>query len=61
MNAKPGNYATDRGHGLQQSPAVGRYLSELITGIEPSLDLSIFKPDRILSNSPVSDGGWEIV
>ena len=49
------------GHGLQQSPAVGRYLSELITGIEPSLDLSIFKPDRILSNSPVRDGGWEIV
>jgi glycine/D-amino acid oxidase-like deaminating enzyme len=49
------------GHGLQQAPAVGRYLSELITGIEPSLDLSIFKPDRIVSNSPVSDGSREIV
>jgi FAD-dependent oxidoreductase domain-containing protein 1 len=49
------------GHGLQQAPAVGRYLSELITGIKPSLDLSIFTPDRILSNRPVSDGGWEIV
>jgi glycine/D-amino acid oxidase-like deaminating enzyme len=49
------------GHGLQQAPAVGRYLSELITGKKPSLDLSIYKPDRILSSSPVSDGGREIV
>jgi glycine/D-amino acid oxidase-like deaminating enzyme len=49
------------GHGLQQSPAVGRYLSELIIGLKPSMDLSIFKPDRILSASPISDGGWEIV
>jgi glycine/D-amino acid oxidase-like deaminating enzyme len=45
------------GHGLQQGPAVGRYLSELILGRKPSLDLSIFQPERILENSPLSEGG----
>ncbi len=45
------------GHGLQQAPAVGRYLSELITGQEPELDLSIFHPRRILENRPLSEGG----
>jgi glycine/D-amino acid oxidase-like deaminating enzyme len=36
------------GHGLQQAPAVGRYLAELITGTNPTLDLSIFGPRRLL-------------
>ncbi|MCL0097025.1 FAD-binding oxidoreductase [Dehalococcoidia bacterium] len=45
------------GHGLQQAPAVGRYLSELITGRPPALDLSVFHPDRILENKPLSEGG----
>ena len=45
------------GHGLQQAPAVGRYLSELITGKTPVLDLSIFHPNRILENRPLSEGG----
>ncbi len=45
------------GHGLQQSPAVGRYLTELIIGITPTLDLSIFRPERILENKPLSEGG----
>ena len=49
------------GHGLQQAPAVGRYLSELITEKEITLDLSIFSPERILENKPISEGGWEIV
>ena len=49
------------GHGLQQAPAVGRYLTELITEKEPALDLSLFGPERILENKPVSEGGWEIV
>jgi len=30
------------GHGLQQGPAVGRYLAETILGREPSLDLAVF-------------------
>ena len=30
--------------GLQQAPAVGRYLAELITGSHPALDLSVFGP-----------------
>jgi len=45
------------GHGLQQGPAVGRYISELILGINPALDLSIFNPQRILENKPLSEGG----
>lgn len=45
------------GHGLQQAPAVGRYLSELILGRPPVLDLSIFGPERILANEPLSEGG----
>lgn len=45
------------GHGLQQGPAVGRYISELIMGQKPSLDLSIFSPERILENKPISENG----
>jgi glycine/D-amino acid oxidase-like deaminating enzyme len=45
------------GHGLQQGPAVGRYLAELITGRKPVLDLSIFSPQRILEGRPISESG----
>ncbi|UCH95693.1 MAG: FAD-binding oxidoreductase [Candidatus Aminicenantes bacterium] len=45
------------GHGLQQAPAVGRYLSELIFQQKPMLDLSIFNPQRILDNKPLSETG----
>jgi glycine/D-amino acid oxidase-like deaminating enzyme len=41
------------GHGFQQSPAMGRGLSELITyGSFRTLDLSPFSFDRILRNEP---------
>ena len=45
------------GHGLQQAPAVGRYISELILGKTPALDLSIFGPQRILEHRPLSESG----
>jgi FAD-dependent oxidoreductase domain-containing protein 1 len=45
------------GHGLQQGPAVGRYLSELILKRQPALDLSIFTPARVLENRPLSEDG----
>lgn len=45
------------GHGLQQGPAVGRYMSELIIGETPTLDLSIFNPQRILESKPLSEDG----
>lgn len=45
------------GHGLQQAPAVGRYLSELILDREPALNLSCFSPDRILKKRPLSEAG----
>lgn len=45
------------GHGLQQAPAVGRYLSELILDLPVSLNLSIFTPERILANRPLSEAG----
>lgn len=45
------------GHGLQQGPAVGRYISELVTKTTPVLDLSIFGPERIINNTPIMEGG----
>ncbi len=45
------------GHGLQQAPAVGRALAELIaTGGYRSLDLSPFRPARLLENRPLVEG-----
>ena len=41
------------GHGFQQAAAVGRHMSELITGKQPSLDLSIFGPERVLDHKPI--------
>ena len=42
------------GHGLQQSPAMGRGVSELITyGEYRSLDLSPFSWERIVENRPI--------
>ncbi|MDG4721378.1 MULTISPECIES: NAD(P)/FAD-dependent oxidoreductase [Thalassospira] len=42
------------GHGLQQSPAVGRGIAELVTtGGYQTLDLSVFGYERIRDNSPV--------
>ena len=45
------------GHGLQQAPAVGRYLTELILDQPLTLDLKIFSPQRILEQKPLSEGG----
>jgi FAD-dependent oxidoreductase domain-containing protein 1 len=45
------------GHGLQQAPAVGRYLAERILGLPATLDLSVFGPRRILENRPLSESG----
>ncbi|MGB9700902.1 MAG: NAD(P)/FAD-dependent oxidoreductase [Thermodesulfobacteriota bacterium] len=45
------------GHGLQQSFAAGRYLSELILNLKPTLDLSCFSPKRILEKRPLSERG----
>lgn len=44
------------GHGLQQSPAAGRYLAELILKRKPTLDLSCFSPQRILEDRPLGEG-----
>jgi FAD-dependent oxidoreductase domain-containing protein 1 len=45
------------GHGLQQAPAMGRYLAELILAKTISLDLSVFSPLRIFENRPLSESG----
>jgi glycine/D-amino acid oxidase-like deaminating enzyme len=43
------------GHGLQQAPAVGRYLAEMITGSDPALDLSAFGPWRLLEGRSLAE------
>lgn len=43
------------GHGLQQAPAVGRYLAELILHQPPILDLSVFAPERILEGRAIEE------
>lgn len=44
------------GHGLQQSPAVGRYLSELIAFNEArTLDLRAFGYDRVRTDVPIHE------
>jgi glycine/D-amino acid oxidase-like deaminating enzyme len=41
------------GHGFQQAAAVGRHLSELILGSDPSMDLSVFGTQRIVEKKPI--------
>ncbi len=45
------------GHGLQQGPAVGRYMTELILKKKPVLDLSIFSPERVVFKKPIFEDG----
>lgn len=45
------------GHGLQQAPAAGRYIAELILKKKLSLDLGIFSPQRILEGKPLTEKG----
>ncbi len=49
------------GHGFQQCHAVGRYIAELILDKAPSLDLSIFSPQRILTNEPVLESTRKLI
>jgi glycine/D-amino acid oxidase-like deaminating enzyme len=49
------------GHGFQQCHAVGRYLAERILGTTPTLDLSIFSPQRLLENKPVFESPSRII
>lgn len=49
------------GHGFQQCHAVGRHIAELILGKTPTLDLSVFSPERILENKPVFESKRKII
>lgn len=49
------------GHGFQHSPAMGRYIAELIAGREPTLDLSRLGPQRILSGEPLFEHEGRII
>lgn len=45
------------GHGLMQAPAVGEHMAEIITGTQPTLDLSVLTPQRILDDRPIVETG----
>jgi glycine/D-amino acid oxidase-like deaminating enzyme len=49
------------GHGFQQSPAVGRYLAELILGRGPTLDLSRLGGQRVLDNQPLYEHAGRLI
>jgi len=49
------------GHGFQQCHAVGRYIAELILEDTPSLDLSVFSPQRILTNEPIFESKRKLI
>jgi glycine/D-amino acid oxidase-like deaminating enzyme len=49
------------GHGYQQCHATGRYLAECILDLPHALDLAIFSPQRILTNSPVFENASRII
>ena len=49
------------GHGFQQSPAVGRYLAELILGQSHTLDLSRLGARRVLDNEPLYEHAGRLI
>ena len=49
------------GHGFQQSPAVGRYLAELILGRNPTLDLSRLGGKRVIDNEPLYEHAGRLI
>ena len=49
------------GHGFQHCHGVGRYIAELILKKPPTLDLSVFSPQRILENRPVFESRRKII
>lgn len=49
------------GHGFQHTPAMGRYLAELITDSPISLDLSRLGPQRIIDGIPLSENAGRII
>ena len=49
------------GHGLQQAPAIGRYLSESILGFPYELDLSRFGPQRCIDGAPLYEHAGRLI
>jgi glycine/D-amino acid oxidase-like deaminating enzyme len=49
------------GHGFQQCHAVGSYLADVILQRTPQIDLSIFSPMRLVTNTPVYENRRRIV
>ncbi|KAL5269909.1 hypothetical protein ACHWQZ_G003393 [Mnemiopsis leidyi] len=40
------------GHGIQQSPAAGQCLAEIMCGVEPHLDIAALSLERVVENKP---------
>lgn len=49
------------GHGYQHCHAMGRHLAELVTGADPSIDLSRFGPERIIRGEAYPENPGRII
>ena len=49
------------GHGFQQSPAMGRYLTELVLDLPHELDLKRLGPQRVLDGEPLHEHAGRII
>ena len=49
------------GHGFQHTPAMGRYLAELIVGRSPTIDLQRLNPSRAVEGRPLFEHAGRIV
>jgi glycine/D-amino acid oxidase-like deaminating enzyme len=49
------------GHGFQHTPAMGRYLAELVVDAPVTLDLSRLSPQRILDGVPLREHAGRII
>jgi glycine/D-amino acid oxidase-like deaminating enzyme len=59
----PGLYLANgfTGHGFQHTPAMGRHIAELISGLPTTLDLRRLGPERVVAGQPLFENAGRII